>query len=169
LIPYSVINFIVDANLDEQYDIGSVINIHPRQDAPGNFGFLDLDGGSNDIPELREYIEGGYDKDFIIPVDGSVPVWGSPGINGNSILSSFSQIVEEPVFLPVHDRVEFQGDTALFNVVGVLAVKIKSVKLTGALNSRYIRAEIISFTSSVLVTHPGASENNSVAKPRLIG
>lgn len=169
LIPYSVIDFVVDANLDEQYDIGSEIDIYPRDDAPGNFGFLDLDGGSNDIPELREYIEGGYDQDFIIPADGSVPVWGSPGINGNSLLPSFSKIEEEIVFLPVHDRVEFQGDIALFNVVGVLAVRIKSVKLTGALQNRYIRVEIISFASSVLATDPRAPENNSVAKPRLIG
>ncbi|MBI4116016.1 MAG: Tad domain-containing protein [Candidatus Omnitrophica bacterium] len=168
LIPYSVIDFVVDEDFDGNFDLGKIINIHPRNDAPGNFGFLDLDGGSNDIPELRLYIEEGYDKDFTIPVGGSVPVLGSPGINGVSVLASFNNILNEVVFLPVHDHVEFEGDQGTFNVIAILAVRIKEVKLNGAITQRYIKTEIISFASSVLVTNPDAPENNSVAKPRLV-
>ena len=168
LIPYTVIDFVVDQDLDGKYDLGSVINIHPRKDAPGNFGFLDLDRGSNDVPELREYIENGYDKDFIIPPGGSVEVSGSTGIDGNSLLSSFNVIEGEEVFLPVHNWVINEGDNAIFNVISLLAVKVKNVKLTGSINSRYIRVELIDFASSVLAVDPSASENNSVSKPRLV-
>ncbi len=168
LIPYSVINFVVDQNLDGQYDLGTVIDIHPRMDAPGNFGFLNLDGGPSGVPEIRQYIEEGYDRDFIIPPGGSLPVSGSTGINGGSLINSFQDIIGQIVFMPVHNRVDYQGSNAIFNVIGILAVRIQSVKLTGALKNRYIRAEIIYFASSVLVVNPEAPVNNSVAKPRLV-
>lgn len=168
LLPYSVIDFVVDGNGDGLFDIGSVINIHPRNDAPGNFGFLDLDGGSNDVVELRHYIENGYDKDFTIPPGGSMEVDGSTGIEGNSLLNSFEHIVGEEVFLPVHDWVTGEGDQAIFNVTSILAVRVKRVKLTGNLEGRYIRVEIINFASSVLVVDPDAPENSSVSKPRLV-
>lgn len=167
LLPYSVINFVVDQDGDGAYDVGDIINIHPRNDAPGNFGFLDLDGGSNDVTELRYYIENGYDGDFIIPPGGSVQVSGSTGIEGNSLLNSFEAIVGDEVFLPVHNWVIGEGDGAIFNVISLLAVKVKSVKLTGDPGSRYIRVEIINFASSVLVVDPEAPDNTSVAKPRL--
>lgn len=168
LIPYSAIDFVVDQNHDGLYDIGSVINIYPRNDAPGNFGFLDLDGGSNDVTELRDYIENGYDKDFTIPPGGSVQVSGSTGIDGNSLLNSFGEILNENVFLPVHNWVTGEGSSSIFNVTSLLAVKILRVKLNGNQDSRYIRVEIISFASSVLAVDPNAPENNSVAKPRLV-
>ena len=168
LLPYSVINFVVDQNLDGNYDLGSVINIHPRNDAPGNFGFLDLDGGSNDVTELRYYIENGYDKDFNIPPGSSVKVFGSTGIDGNSLLNSFEAIVGEEVFLPVHNWVIGEGDGAIFNVISLLAVKVLAVKLNGNMDQRYIRVQLINFASSVLAVDPNAPENNSVAKPRLV-
>ena len=168
LIPYSVIDFVVDGNADGLFDVGSVINIYPRSDAPGNFGFLDLDGGSNDIPELRQYIEEGYDKDFLIPPGGSIEVGGSTGINGNSVINSFQTILNEIVFLPVHDYVTDPGDNARFNVIAILAVRIEDVRLVGNPDVRHIRVEIVSFASSVLATDPNAPENNSVFKPRLV-
>lgn len=168
LIPYSVIDFVVDEDRDGNFDLGKVINIHPRVDAPGNFGFLDLDGGSNDIPELRQYIEEGYDKEFIIPPGGSLGVYGSPGISGQSLLDSFEKILGQVVFLPVHDRADLQGSPAVFNEVDFLAVRIQAVQLTGKLEDRYIQVEIVSFASSTLVAHPDAPENNSLARPRLV-
>lgn len=168
LLPYSVINFVVDQDLDGKYDLGSVINIHPRSDAPGNFGFLDLDGGSNDVPELRQYIENGYDKDFVIPPGGSAPVYGSTGIDGNSLLTSFNHIVGEEVFLPVHNWVKYEGSNAIFNVISILAVKVLDVKLVGNIDKRYVKVKLINYASSVLVVDPKAPENSSVSKPRLV-
>ena len=168
LLPYSVINFVVDQNGDGQYDIGSTINIHPRKDAPGNFGYLDLDGGSNSTTVLRQQIENGYDQDFVIPAGGSKEVLGSTGIEGDSLLNSFQKIIGEEVFLPVHNWVVNPGSNAIFNVISILAVKIEAVKLNGNMDKRYIRVKIINFASSVLVVDPAAPENNSVAKPRLV-
>lgn len=168
LIPYSVINFVADQNLDGKFDVGSVINIHPRTDAPGNFGFLDLNGGSNSVTELRDYIENGYDSDFVIPPGGSKPVLGSTGIDGNSLINSFQQIIGEVVFLPVHSRVDYEGSNAVFNVIAILAVQVQKVKLMGTINSRQIQIEILNYASSVLVTRPDAPANNSLVKPRLV-
>jgi len=168
LLPYSAINFVVDQDLDGKYDLGNIINIHPRSDAPGNFGFLDLDGGSNGVPELRQYIENGYDKDFVIPPGGSVPVYGSTGIDGYSLISSFKAILGEEVFLPVHNWVHYEGSNAIFNVISILAVKVLDVKLNGNMDQRYIKVKIINYASSILVVDPKAPENNSVSKPRLV-
>jgi hypothetical protein len=168
LIPYSVIDFVVDQNRDGKFDVGSKINIHPRSDAPGNFGFLDLDGGSNDIVELRQYIEEGYDSDFIIPPGGIKPVLGSTGIDGNSLITSFNKILNEVVFLPVHTRVDYEGSNAVYSVIAILAVEIQRVKLTGSHDTRVIEVKIINYASSVLVTHPDAPVNTSVVKPRLV-
>lgn len=168
LIPYSVINSVVDANGDGLYDIGESINMHPKKDAPGNFGFLNFDGGSGDTPEVQYWIENGYDQEFIVPPGGSIPISGSTGVNGNSLTPSFLKIIDQVVFMPVHDGVGEQGANALFNVVGFLAVRIKAVKLIGKEEERYINAELISFNSSVLVTDPQATANNSLAKPRLV-
>lgn len=168
LLPYSVAFSVVDADLDGQFDLGTTLDIYPKKNAPGNFGFLDLDGGSNDTPELRYYIENGYDQDFIIPPGGTLPVGGTPGIRGDSVLTSFKVIIGDVVFLPVHLSVTGTGSTAIYNVFSILAVRITDVNLTGNQDSRYIRTEIISFSSSLLVTDPAAPENNSLAKPRLV-
>ncbi len=166
LIPYSTILSEVDKNGDGLFDVGSSLNIFPN--VPGNFGYLDLNDGPSGTPELRQYIEEGYDSDFIIPPGGSKSVFGSTGIDGESLINSFKKIIGEVVFLPVHSAVSYQGSLAVYNVVNILAVKIKSVKLTGAPHTRRIDVDIIYYASSVLVTDPNAPVNNSVAKPRLV-
>lgn len=168
LIPYSVVDFEVDKDGDGLFDVGQTYNFHPTKEAPGNFGFLDFNGGPNATPELEDWIELGYDADFTIPAGGSVSIPGNPGINGGSLLDSFSYIIDKIVFMPVHNSVNFGGSNAMFNVVAVLAVKIKEVQLTGKQEERYIKTEILEVVSSVLMTDSQAPANNSVAKPRLV-
>lgn len=168
LIPYSVRDGLVDQDGDGEYDIGSTIRAPIENDTAGNFGYLDFDGGSNDIGELRDYIENGYDADFIIPIGGSVEVQGSPGVDGAAITPSFNVILGEIVFIPIHDSVFDVGANAYFNVISLLAVRITKIKLTGSLHTRFFEMEIIEYASSVLVVDPDAPDNNSVAKPRLV-
>jgi len=159
LIPYTAHHSIFDADGDGNFDLNVEIEMHPEKYSPGNFGFLDLDGGSSGTPELRNFIENGYDKDFVIPPGtstevGSILVEGSPGIQGGSVTDSFLSIVDEVVFMPVFNYVTGSGSNTKFNIYTLAAVKIKDVKLTGNQNSRYIKAEVVYFTSSALVTHP---------------
>jgi len=168
LIPYSVIEELTDQNHDGMIDIGAVINVFPNDAAPGNFGVLDFDGGENGIPETRRWIEEGYDYSLTIPPGGSLPIFGSPGINGQSVLNSFEVIMGEIVFLPVHRTVVLEGSNAVFSVVNIVAARVNEVVLTGSQEDRRIMIELIRFASSVLVTDPSAPENPSLAKPRLV-
>ena len=167
LLPYSVLKDLVDENGDGQFDVGRVLDVFPGHYAPGNFGFLDLNNGSNGTPDLADWIENGYDGDFIIPPGGSLEIEGNPGIHAASLLSSFLSVVGQERFLPVHDAVTSQGANATYNVVAILAVRILGVKLTGPQSQRYINVEIISFTSSALAVDPDAPASTTLFKPRL--
>lgn len=171
LIPYSVRRSLVDQDGNGMFDIGRQLNIHLDSSAPGNFGFLDFDGGSNDIPELRQYLSTGYDQDFVIPDSGSIQVSGSTGIDGNSVLDAFREIIGDIVFMPVHTLVTQQGSNAQFKVVDLIAIKITSVQLTGDSHQRKIVAEIVQAVSSnFIVRDPteGTQENSSLRKLRLV-
>lgn len=167
LLPYSVLDDIVDSDGNGEFDVGNIVDIFPGNSAPGNFGFLDLDGGSNGTPDLESWIAEGYAGDFIIPPGGSLEFFGSPGIHGASLLSGFNSIVGQERFLPVHDSTTLQGDNALYNVIAILAVRILEVNLTGSIEDRHIYVEIISFTSSALAIDPNAEVNTTLTKPRL--
>ncbi|MBI4372301.1 MAG: hypothetical protein HY585_01070 [Candidatus Omnitrophica bacterium] len=167
LLPYSVINSVVDADGDGAFDVGNIVDVFPDSAAPGNFGFLDLDGGSNGTPDLRDWIEEGYDSEFIIPPGGSLEIPGNPGIHGASLLNSFQTIIDQVRFIPIHDHVSGSGNGAIYNVVAILAVRVRDVRLTGSQSNRYINLEIISFSSSDLQIDPDAPENNGLSVPRL--
>ncbi len=167
LLPYSVLKDLVDQNGDGEFDVGRVLDVFPGHYAPGNFGFLDLNEGSNGTPDLQDWIENGYEGDFIIPPGGFLEIEGNPGIHGASLLSSFLSIVGQERFLPVHESVTSQGANATYKVVAILAVKILAVKLTGRQSQRYINVEIISFASSALAVDPDAPASSTLFKPRL--
>lgn len=167
LLPYTVLKEMVDSDGDGNFDIGNIVDVFPGHYAPGNFGFLDLDGGSNGTPDLQDWIANGYSGNFIIPPGGSVEIEGNPGIHGASLLSAFTSLVGQERFLPVHDSVTGQGSNTIYNVVAILAVKILGVKLTGPVSQRYINVEIISYTSSALAIDPQAPASTTLTKPRL--
>lgn len=174
LIPVAARDSMVDQDGNGEFDLGRIVDILPRSDAPGNFWYLDFYGDPNSTTDLRYWIENGYDQDFVIPPGESVGIWGSaqvegtPGIRGDSVADSFQTILGKQVFLPVHNGVSKQGSNALYNIIAFLGVRIVDVNLTGPQSERYVRAELISVTSSVLITHPDAPANNSLQKTRLV-
>jgi hypothetical protein len=169
LIPYSIDEDIVDQDGDGVFDVGATIDVFPGATyVPGNFGFLDLDGGSNSNLDTKEWIEDGYYTDFTIPPNGSVIVSGDTGISGNSLLNSFLQIAGEVVFFPIHTTVVNPGSNAQFTVVSFAAGRVTDVQLSGNPEDRHINVEIIYYASSVLVTDPNAPVNPTLAKPRLV-
>jgi hypothetical protein len=170
LLPFGVAESLVDADGDGEYDLGALVDIYPHDYAPGNFGLLDLNGGSNPTPEIRDWIENGYDDYFIIPEDpGYTYVEGMPGIRGNSFSSSLSQRLGDKVLFAVFDQVTGQGGNTQYRVVDLVGGIIEGFKLTGPQDKRYINVRIVQFTKENLIAGSGAnSPNNSVALPKLI-
>lgn len=169
LIPYTVLKDLVDVDGDGHFDIGRTLDIHPaKNDAPGNFGYLDLDGDNNSTNITREQIINGWDQDFVIPEAGFTDIYGDTGILGNAPIDEFDAIVGKTVYLPVHVSVTSQGAGGNYRVVSIVPIKVRSVKLTGAPDKRSVIVEVVKSSSSNLIVREGGSENNAIEKLRLV-
>ncbi len=155
-------------NHDREYDIGLSVDIYPQSYSPGNFGILDLDGGSNSNAETAYWIENGYDGIFIIPETG-INVEGDPGISGGSLNGAINLRLGDTVLFPVFDQVTEQGANTIYRVVDLVGGIITGFQLTGAVSSRHLTVEIVEFTAqNIVVGGDDVALNNSVSAPVLI-
>ncbi len=105
--------------------------IADSQVVPGNWALLNLDGGSLDTPELRDWIMNGYDGDFAIDPDvGHFWVDGTSGFRAALDSAIKSRIGTEMTML-VYDTVEGTGAGADFRIVGFVRGIVTGVDLTG--------------------------------------
>lgn len=89
--------------------------------APGNFGMLDFNGGSNPTSEMQEWILNGYND----PVNVSPPVLvaGDPGFNVNAAVTETDAMMAlDEIALPVFDQVTGNGANSQFRIVGFVTV-----------------------------------------------
>lgn len=171
LLPFGIHKRLVDADEDGYFDIGNSVNIYPDPLSPGNFGLLDLNGGSNSNSETVSWIENGYDEVFILPesTGGSLELEGDPGISGDSLSDATNSRVGDRLLFPVFDQVEGSGSNTSFRVVDLVGGIITDVQLTGSESERRIIVLIERFSASNLVIGgPGAPSNSSVSLPILI-
>ncbi len=171
LLPFGVNRDVVDADGDGNYDLGISVDIYPHNEASGNFGLLDLDGGCNSNNDTIDWIEHGYDDVFVIPEGaGFVNVGGDTGISGNSLSGAISSRIGERVLLPVFDQVTGVGSNTTFRVVDFIGAIIQGFQLIGANSQRNIIVQIVEFSSSNLIVAqgPSTSTNNSLSAPVLI-
>lgn len=171
LLPFGIHKALVDADGDGVFDVGNSIDIYPHPESPGNFGLLDLNGGSNSNSETLSWIEHGYDDVFIIPesTGGSLQMEGDPGISGDSISAATSSRVGQRMLFPVFDMVSGQGATTTFRVIDLVGGIITGVNLTGSEEERRLVVRIEKFASTnLIVGAEGTPSNSSVGKPILI-
>ncbi len=170
LMPFGINENLVDADGDGNYDKGNVVDIYPHDWSPGNFGLLDLNGGSNSNAETVSWIENGYDSDFIIPpATGYVNVEGDPGISGGSLDGAINSRLGDRLLFPIFDLVTGQGANTNYRVIDMMGGRILSFKLTGSQSQRNIMVEIADFTANNLIVDEGStSANNTVGLPVLI-
>ena len=89
--------------------------------APGNFGMLDFNGGSNPTTEMQDWILNGYDD----PVSAAPPVLiaGDPGFNVNAAVTETDAMMAlDEIALPVFDQVTGNGANSSFRIVGFVTV-----------------------------------------------
>ena len=178
LLPFGIHVDMVDTNGDGLYDLGNTIDIFPHPWASGNFGILDLDGGSNSNADTVRWIENGYDGTFIIPegagdiiVEGSehLNIEGSPGIVGNSIADAIYSRYGDRVLFPVFDQVSGNGANAKFRVIDFVGAIITGMNVTNAVGKRYLNIRIMEFSApNIVIGGGGTPNNNSVSAPVLI-
>ena len=170
LMPFGIHKDMLDADGDGNYDLGNSIDIYPYPWSPGNFGLLDLDGGSNSNAETAYWIENGYDGIFIIPEStGYINVEGDPGISGGSLSGAISLRLDEPVLFPVFDQVTGNGANTIYRVVDLVGGTITGFQLTGAISNRHFTLQISEFSASnIVVGGDDVALNNSVSAPVLV-
>jgi Flp pilus assembly protein TadG len=97
--------------------------------APGNWGTLDLNGGSNSTPELADWIENGYNG----PISNATPliIPGEPGAPPpGGIEAEMNFMTAQPsVVFPVFDSLTVNGQNAQYRITGFISVKVCGWKL----------------------------------------
>lgn len=101
--------------------------------APGNWGVLDFNGGSNSTSETEKWVSSGYDAD--VTVGDVIP--GNPGAPSSSL--NVSGIIGQHVIVPLFGSVTLQGSHALYTITGFAEVYVESIVLNGPSAKRNIR------------------------------
>jgi len=108
--------------------------------SPGNFGWLDLDGGANSNTELADWVQNGYPELFVIdPEVGYIWLEGTPGLRA-SLQDELESVVGRKLFMCVYDTIEGEGANTTFRVVTFACVTITEVELTG--NDKHITCRL---------------------------
>jgi Flp pilus assembly protein TadG len=113
--------------------------------APGNWGVVDFDGGSNANSDTMNWVENGYDGTVSVgdTLSGDTGAISSALNDGLSYLKSSG----ETFALPVFDTITNPGSNAQMHIVAFVLVKLVDYRVTGAQASRYF--DVI-FTNSVV-------------------
>jgi Flp pilus assembly protein TadG len=125
------------------------IDIYPGKVAPGNFGTIDIGNENNATPDISRQIRFGpnaYDLSFFpdntiqLGNDGILTLNGETGISA-AIKDDLAAIVGQPRILPLHATMRGNGDNAYFDIVAFVGVTVLDVKLTGAMNKKYLKIQ----------------------------
>jgi Flp pilus assembly protein TadG len=94
--------------------------------APGAFGMVDLDGGSNGNPDLANWITDGFDGYLDLGLYQSDP---GANFNSNNVRSALQSRVGTELLFPVFDTLTGSGANAVYNVIGWVAFHLDCVGL----------------------------------------
>lgn len=86
-----------------------------KDGAPGAFGMVDLNGGSNGVPELADWVQNGYDGYL-----GLGDYESDPGakFNAGPVQSALDDRVGTELLFPVYDTLTGNGANAEYDVIG---------------------------------------------------
>jgi hypothetical protein len=123
---------------------GSTNTATPCGSAPGNWGTLDYDGGSNPVGDTTLWTDIGFNAQIDLGSDLVITFPGDPGFpsanSGNCSTSdgcvqnvnlggALNDILNRPSVLPVFDVVTGSGNNTEYRVVGFIGVKLCGWKI----------------------------------------
>ena len=115
-------------------------------DTPGNWGVLDLDGGSNSTAVTQGWINNGYDGVLQVPST----IDGDPGIPSPAF--DLTAIIGQPIVVPIFANATDTGQNAQFSIVGVVGIVIEEATLNGTASGRHVRLHFTTETGSATPT-----------------
>lgn len=128
LRPYAACNTVVDAASAQPgttfvMDLDNKIGLC-NSTAPGNWGVVDFDGGSNPTGDIRNWTEFGYPNPVPAP-DSDLPA--DPGANLAPVSSQLDTLVDQVVLFPVvtgYTPGSGPGSNGRFNLIGFVGAKV---------------------------------------------
>jgi hypothetical protein len=107
-------------------------------DAPGNWGMLDFNGGENSNAETKTWVSNGYPE--TVPLSPpSIP--GDTGAFSPSIDGELAGLLGEQFALPIFDNVTGSGSNATFDLVAFVWVKLVDYQVSGSEADRWLELE----------------------------
>lgn len=121
--------------------------------SPGNWGFMDFDGGSNSNSDLVDWLLNGYPGAVGVGdcnADGTLgdPCQADTGSSGGSISSALATLRDsgEPFTVVVFDTAVSQGANVRYRVFAFLGVKLRDFRVSGPEALRYFDLEFTKVT-----------------------
>lgn len=137
LRPYAVCEGIADSKLLVEDGLAHTITFDNASSgcgsAPGNWGIIDFDGGSNPSGEIEEWTRYGYGK----PISGPLPIVfnGQPGAPSPGALEAeMNSILDKDIVIPVYDTVVDPGQNSRFRIVKFIGIRLCAWKFNNQSN-----------------------------------
>ncbi len=155
------------------------INLFPGagsgQLPPGNFGTVNIGTDNNSTNTLRRQILHGISAEDLafhggelrIGPDGVLWLGGNTGLSA-AMKDPLEQIVGQARSLPLFNHVSGPGNNALFSIVKFEGVRIVDVKLTGAMNLKYLIIQPAIVVDETGITDNSGTQNNLYRPPQLV-
>jgi hypothetical protein len=134
------------------------------QTAAGNWGLLDLNGGSNGVPDLRNWILCGYDGEFDLGEDGYLWVDGNPGFKA-TLESEINQRIGDQLIMVIYNDVTGNGANCQYRCVGFLLSTIISCDLNG--NDAHATCRVDEVSNVADLIFGGSYESPNIRRVRL--
>jgi hypothetical protein len=137
---------------DDVYEAGNC-----GSTAPGNWGWVDLDGHNNSTNNQNEWTENGYDgqlaaDDNDCNGDGTTgdQCFGDTGSSGGAGQQELQSLVDRQTqfYIPIFRSVGDPGSNATFDIWGFLPLILRGFRVTGAEDTRYFDFEFKNVISS---------------------
>ena len=125
------------------------VNLYPQgTGSPGNRGTVDIGGANNSTADLaRQIVYGISAQDFtelgkplVLDSNGTLTLNGDTGISAG-VKDELASIIGQTRIIPVFSSVSGNGNNAMFTIVRWVGVRILAVKLTGAMNSKFLMVQ----------------------------
>lgn len=154
----------------ESWSVGETVEVPiPGEDSeqlePGNWGWLNISGGSEGTSVLREEIEDGYNEELILDETGDdgrphTIIGGSPGMRA-ALYPSLEKLIDQDIVCFVYDDTSGEGSNMTFRIVGFVALRIRDVHRNSN-EDPYLEAELLEMShhSSAILGDGGSSLSN---------
>lgn len=126
------------------------VNLFPQgTGSPGNRGTVDIGAPNNSTADVvRQIIYGISPSDMAyfpnselkFDTNGHLYLNADPGISAG-FKAALESIIGQTRFIPIFTTVVGNGNTATYEIVAFVGVRIMAVKLTGSMNSKYLTVQ----------------------------